>query len=1111
MPVPKSRCLPPLALLLAASVVLAQSPVPQPPGPRLAPPLLAGLQWRNIGPTTFSGRITDIEVARSRGRPDQVYVGTGSGGVFKSTNGGTSWTAIYDQMNGAMSIGDIAVAPSSPNIVWVGTGEANNPARDWGDGVYKSTDAGRTWVLMGLKDSRQIGRILVHPTNPDIVFVAAAGHMWGPHSERGLFKTTDGGRTWRKVLYVDENTGANDVKMDPANPQILFATTYQRQRKNYGAILNGPGSAVYRSTDGGETWAKLTRGFPAADKGRISLEIFPGDSKVIYADVEVSITGSVGGGPQSLDCAPPGTGRGGGLGGQGGGENAGEGGVYRSVDGGDSWEHVNSTAESPAGYFSQIWADPKDRNRVYRAGVSFHVSDDMGKTFRIAPTGLHADYHALWIDPDDPNHLIIGNDGGVAVSWDRTVSWTWRNNLPIIQFYEIDVDNRDPYLVCGGTQDNGSWCTPSAVRNRNGIGVADSWSVGGGDGFHVHIDPRDSTYLIAESQNGNLSRVSLASLRRQGIKPNMAPRPISCLDVAAAAPANPANPAPRPHRYRWEWNTPVAFSAHTPGVVYTGADVLFRSTDRGGSWKPISPDLTKKIDRDTIFVMGKALGAVNYSPNGSRVNDTTVTSIFGSVISIAESPVNARVLYVGTTDGQVQVTRDLGATWTNVSAGISGVPAFTYISTVLASRFAAGRVYVTFDGRGNADDRPYVYMSEDYGGTWRAITSGLPMAPITRIAEHPTSSHLLVVGHSRGVHFSNDGGANWQSLNTNMPTVPVGGLVFQQRDNALVVGTYGRGIWILDDVGPLQALTPEGVQRDALFISATRGRQWNLYARGATYGDDELYLPNPAFDPVISYYLRDGASRPVSITISDARGVRIRTLQGQAVRGVNRVMWDMRMDSALPTDDASAGGGRSGGGGGRGGGTSAAAGPTVLPGTYTVAIAVPGIAQPLRGTMTVDGDPTDNFSAADQRTRQDALLTLYNLQKTLVVTRAAARTLAAQGDSIKMDLARGGAAVVASRADSIADRMVRVQAESDRLLTIASATLRAIEGFGSVPTADQRQLMSWVATDAMRTVAALNRVSQTDIPALYAQHARGTKPRTVPAVALPAVAVPRGR
>lgn len=1068
-----------LAALIGAKFTgaYAQIPTAEPASGRgqarvnavLDPALLAALKWRSIGPTNTGGRVADFAVARVPGAPDALYVGTASGGVFKSTNAGVSWTPIFDKVDAMMSVGDIAVAPSNPNIVWVGTGEANNrQSSSWGDGVYKSVDGGRTWKDMGLKQSGHTGRIVVHPTDPDIVYVAAVGHLWGSNPERGLFKTTDGGNSWKKILYVDENTGANDVALDPQDPQTLFASTYQRQRKGWGYNGGGPGSALYRSYNGGATWTQLTNGLPRGEKGRIGLDIFRGDGRIVSAIVE---------------AAAPLGGRGG-RGGRGGGGGAaanaaqGEGGVFRSTDHGDTWEHLSSLNPRPS-YYSQIRIDPKDSERVYIMGSSrgLYISDDGGKTFREIFTDVHGEDHALWIDPDDPNHLLLGGDGGVSISWDRGLTWLFRNNFPIGQFYEIGVDMKEPYTVCGGLQDNGVWCVPSATQNRNGISNADVRNVGCCDGFHALIDPKDPTTAFLTWQSGKILRVNLTTLERQSITPS----PI-------------AKPKPGEAGYRWNWDSPIVLSSFDPATVYLGANVLFKSTDRGMNWKVISPDLTARLDRDSLTMMGGRITAQSLSRNDGQSTYSTLTAI-------GESPRDARVLYTGSDDGQLQVTRDDGASWTNLTAHIPGLPRGTYVSGLEASRHAAGRVYATFDGHFDDDYRPYVYVSEDYGQTWRSRSAGLPEASVNRIREHPTNPRVLVVGHSRGVHLSNDGGASWLSLATNMPTVPVADLIIHPRDNALIVGTHGRGIWILDDLAPLEALTADVVRSDAHVMPIPRARLWSIWWPQAWFGAGEFFAPNPDYGAVITYYLREAAAGPVQLEVSDAAGHRIRTLPGPANRGLNRAVWDLRLESPLqePSTQEEVMGGY--------GGPPRA--PLVLPGRYAVTVRVPGITRELRGDVTVEGDPRTVFAAADRRARQGALLNLYELQKTLDGARVTMRTLAGQADAIRKVLVGDGpapraAAVGLGALDTAAARITQVQADINRQASAVNALSRAIESFASLPTADQQRELDWAFEDATQTVEDVNRLLQREMPALYTDLMKQeTWPRRLPPVTAP--------
>ena len=964
--------------------------------------LLAPLRWRSIGPANTGGRVDDLAVARVPGLPDAIYVATASGGIFKSTNQGTSWTPVFDRVDAMMSIGDIAVAPSNPNVVWAGTGEANNrQSSSWGDGVYRSLDGGRTWKAAGLADTRHIGRVIVHPSNPDVAYVAAVGHLWGSNRERGVFKTTDGGQHWTSVLHVDDDTGATDLVMDPANPDTLFAATYQRQRKAWGFNGGGPGSGIYRTRDGGTSWTKLSAGLPKGDKGRIGLDIFPGDARLVYAVVEA-----------------PGR----------------ESGIYRSADGGDTWDAWSTLNPRPM-YFSQIRTDPKDPLRVYLLGSNrgFYISDDSGKTFRDVFSTVHSEDHALWIDPADTNHLIVGGDGGVSISWDRGVSWLFRDNLPIGQFYEISADLQDPYTICGGLQDNGHWCVPSATRTQSGIANRDGFNIGSGDGFYARIDPTDARTAFIESQEGRANRVNLATLERQAISPGA--RRAGAVQGA------------QPDRQRWNWNTPNALSSFDPKVLYMGSHMVFRSADRGMTWTAISPDLTANVNRESLPMMGGPVPERALSRHDGQTSFSTLTTI-------AESPLDPKLLYTGSDDGQVQITRDGGQKWTNLTAHIPGLPPATYVSSVAASRHAAGRVYLTFDGHYNDDYNAYAYVSDDYGQSWRSITSGLPATSLHRLREHPRNAGLLFLGHERGIHFSVDGGTTWSSLNLNMPNVPVDDLLIHPRDNDLIVGTHGRGLWVLDRIASLEALTPDAIRTEAFLVPPTKARLLSIYNPQAWYGAGQYFGPNPDFRAAVEYFLRSAPASQVTVTVADSHGSLVRTLRAAAHAGLNRVPWDLRLEP--PGTD-----------GGRevpAAGTTGAPilGPLVLPGVYTVTVTVGGAGgRSLRGELRVEGDPRVSFTDADRRARQAALLSLYELEKSLAVARVSTATARIGADT----------------------RLAQLQAEISAELTTASALSRAIEGYSGLPTSDQRRQIDWVVDDAAKTVDALNRVLRTEMPA----------------------------
>jgi len=1040
----------------------------------VSPGLLGGLEWRGIGPAATGGRIADIAVSKVPGEPVELYVATTSGGVFKSANEGVSWTPVFDKAGGMMSIGAIAVAPSNPSVVWVGTGEADNrQSSSWGDGVYRSLDGGHTWQKTGLEETRHVGKIVIHPTDPKIVWVAAAGHLWGSNPERGVFKTIDGGKTWKKVLNRDENTGAIDLAMDPRDPEVVFAAMYQRQRKGWGFNGGGAGSGIFRTSDGGATWTELRTGLPRGDKGRIGLAIFPGDNRIVYAIVEADPAGRGGGRgegeapPGEAPAAPAGRGGRGGRGGAPAAATSGSGGVFRSLDQGETWEHMTGLNPRPM-YYSRIYVDPKDANRVYIMGSNrgFYVSDDAGRNFRDVFSGVHGEDHVLWVDPDNTNRLVIGGDGGVSISYDRGLSWLFRINLPIGQFYNISTNNHDPFLVCGGLQDNGSWCTPTATNIGYGVSFKEAFNVGGGDGMHAVFDGDDRTLLVS-SQNGSTQRLDLETMERQSI-----------------GPVQPEErPKPGAPGYRWYWTTPLIVSNFSPNTIYTGANVVFRSDDRGVSWKAISPDVTANVDREKLEMMGGPVPPNALSRHDGQTN-------FSALTVIAESPLDRNLLYTGADDGTIQITRDGGQHWTNLTENVRGLPPRLNISGIAPSKHVAGRVYLTVDGHFNDDFRPYVFASEDYGKTWRAVTSGLPQASVHRIREHPENPNFLVAGLEAGAYASFDRGAHWTALEGNLPPVPVYDLVFQESGKALVLGTHGRGIWVLDHAEPLSQLTPEVLSGTGHAFPVPPAYHQVIYPGQFWFGAGEFFAPNPPFGAVLTYYLPKVAGGGVQIAIADAAGKTIRTLRGPALAGLNRTCWDLRQAPAMPETGPAAmgnctgGGGGGFGGGGRGGG---GVGPLVLPGKYTVSV-TPAGGPSLKTEVTVVPDPRWTLSDADRNARHRAVMSAYTLEQQLIPARDAAQRVAEQAAAIRQYLVAAGAG--ASGALAAAEKVValvgQAQGQVARALTGAGQAQGAMDGYGGLPTAAQLRQLDWAWEDALAGVSALNQVIRQDMPSVYA-------------------------
>lgn len=1021
---------------------------------------LVELPWRSIGPAVTSGRIVDFAVPEGpRERTGErlgklFYAASASGGVWKTVNGGTTWEPIFDHQ-GTMSVGDIAVAPGNPDVIWVGTGEANNQrSSSWGDGVYKSENGGKTWKNMGLKKSQHIGRIIINPGKPDIVFVAAAGPLWTNGGERGLFRTADGGKTWKAVKTIDANTGFTDVAFDPRNPDVLYAASYQRERRPWSFIGGGPGSGIWKSADGGDSWTKLSEGLPKGDVGRIGLDVSRSNPNVVYATIETRSSGPSGntGGTEAS--------------------------IFRSDDYGASWQRMGAGSSYPW-YMGQLRVDPANPDRIYFMGVPLQVSTDAGRTFTTTAGGAHADHHAMWIDPDDPAHLIIGSDGGVYISHDRGRTVDFVPNLPIGQYYAIATDLREPYYyVYGGLQDNSSWAGPSQTRNRQGITNSDWYRTTGGDGFYAVIDPTDPNTVYGESQGGDIVRYDVRTGEQKTIKP---------VEKFGSKP------------YRWNWSSPMLISPFDHRTIYFGANFLFKSTSRGDSWTILGPDLTRQLNRDSLPVMGKVW------PKDAIARHQG-TAEYGNISTIDESPLKRGLLYVGTDDGLISSSRDDGATWTKIGA-FPGVPARTYVSRVVASKIMEGTVYATFDNHRNNDFRPYVMKSTDYGLHWASITGNLPPSgSVQVIREHPRNENLLFAGTEFGAFYSANGGAAWTQLKYNLPTVAVHDIVIHPRENDLVIGTHGRGIYIIDDITPLERFAD--AQSSPLTLFPTKPvTEFNPNSsvpggvRGAgALGDREYSAPNPAYGAMITYFVRDTIAKggDVALAIFDSAGRKIRDITASKNRGMHRVTWDLRGPppyTVRATPGAATTPGRA----------REIPGAFVLPGRYVARLTLKGPGGLSRETpIEVRADPLVRLSPVEYRDLYDLRVRVGRLQgtvqaavrtaeqlneeigdaRTALRNSSASDTISRQVDAAGLEITdilrkvRGGGS-----ADAIADdRNLFQPSVQERVNNIADQ----IGDVTSPPTQNQRETVDHAAADLQREVARLNILLQRRIPALNA-------------------------
>lgn len=794
-----------------------------------------GLELRNIGPALTTGRVGDIAIdPRNR---SVWYVAAASGGVWKTTNRGTTWKPIFDQ-HGSYSMGCVTLDPNNPDVVWLGTGE-NQAQRSvsYGDGVYKSTDGGEHWLNVGLPTSEHIGKILIDPRNSNVVFAASQGPLWSPGGDRGLFKTSDGGTSWKPVLQVSQNTGIADIAFDPRNPDVIYAASYQRRRHVGVLIAGGPESTIYKSDDGGAKWTKLDSGLPTVDRGRIAIAVSPQNPDIVYALVAAARK---------------------------------ESGFFRSSDRGTTWVRQSNYIVVDPQYYGEIYPDPHKADRVYAVDVNIHVTEDGGKTFQRTNWAIHSDNHAIVFDPTDANHLLVGNDGGLYETYDRGATWRHFTNLPIPQFYRLAVDNALPfYNVYGGAQDNGSQAGPSRTTNRVGIRTSEWISIGGGDGMQPRVDPSDGNIVYSMSQNGAIVRLD----KRTSVSVPIRPR------------VNTNEP-----KLRWNWESPFIISPHSSTRLYLAGNRLFRSDSRGDAWTPVGPDLTRQIDRDTLPVMGRV-----WEPDAVWKN--VFTTDYGVSSALDESPLREGLLYVGTDDGLLQVSEDGGTNWRKTER-FPGVPELTYVSDLLASRHDVNTVYVAFNNYQRGDFKPYVLKSTDRGKSWSSVAGNLPDRHVVwSLEEDHINKDLLFAGTELGLFFTVDGGKRWTQLRGGAPTIAFRDLQIQRRENDLVAATFGRGFFILDDYTPLRHLSAEVMAGDGTLFPPRNPYLFyeTTYVRAA-WGNH--VTPNPQFGATFTYYLPEDLPQghKIVLSVSDAAGKEIRKISGPTTAGFHRATWDLRTE-----------------------------------------------------------------------------------------------------------------------------------------------------------------------------------------------------------------------
>jgi len=1035
-----------LAFAPALSAATPAHPASPPPGAADSPDFFQNVKIRNLGPSVGGGRVS--AVAGVPGDPNVYYVGAGGGGVFKTTDGGLSWKAIFEK-EATASIGAIALAPSNPSVVWVGTGEANirNDALP-GRGIYVSGDAGQSWKRAGLEHAGQISNIVIDPHHSDVVFVSVFGHEWGPNADRGVFRTTDGGASWKKVLYVNDTTGAIDLAMEPGNPRVLYAAMWEAHRTPWELVSGGGGSGLYRSTDGGESWKKLSKGLPDGPLGRIAVAAAPTDPRHVYALVEAK-----------------------------------KGMLWESTDRGDEWKKVSESRFLNARpfYFSRLMVSPEDENRVYFLSFELVESDDGGKTARAIDRGVHVDHHALWIDPSNPARMVQGNDGGAYATADRGKTWRYWNNIPIEQFYMVAADANTPYRLCGGLQDNNGWCGPSNSLARGGIAGSDWFVTTGGDGEYVVPAPSDPTIVYSDSQNGSISRLDTKTHISRFIQPYLP-------GVGDQPPAD--------LRYRFNWTSPIAVSSTDANEVYLGGNVVFHTKDGGATWEVLSPDLTRN-DKSKQRASG---GPIELDLSGAETYDTLLS------ITIADK--DPKVIWTGSDDGLIRLTRDAGKTWTNVTPKSPRPPEWARVYQIGVSPFDPGTAYAGFDAHELDDNGAYAYRTTDYGKTWTSIAAGLPPeASVYVVREDPNRRGFLAAGTDAGLYFSRDAGAHWQKLRADFPTVAVFDVKFIRRD--LVVATHGRGLFVFDDISPLEESTPEIEAAEFRLLGVRPGTLFHTWLRGG-FSRDLSAAPNPPIGVVVDYALKaelkadeteDPPSAkkktPVRIVVTDAAGRTVATRYGESKPGLNRYVWDMRYDGEKdltfqkqpPANEFFTRG----------------EGPRVLPGEYRVSVTVKGRTESAAAHVEADprvkADPAESRAGVLAALRERNALTALNealnrahdLRADLVRIRKTSRSGddEERGDRFPKSTAAGKSLEkkLTTFMDSVynPDRQYEVGLDSihyhsrfhDQLASYAGVLA---SNFDEAPTAAVREEVARLEKELDQHLAEFNAIVRTDVP-----------------------------